>query len=561
MGGGLMNLIASSSSNPILNGNPTKTFFKTTYSKYTNFGMQKFRIDYDGLRTLRLCEESKFTFKIPRYADLLMDTYLVISLPNIWSPIYPPETAEDEWRPYEFKWIEDIGNMIIQNITIRVGGQVLQQFSGNYLHSIVSRDYPIEKKNKYNNMTGNINHLNDPGTTFSNVNTYPNAYFLGEGVGALPSIRENKLYIPLNPWFMLSNKFAFPLIALQYNSLHIDVTLRSINDLFKIRDVKDKENQYPYVRPNFNDEHMAMYRFLHAPPSEKIAQEDYNDLRSIWNADIHLMSTYAFISDEESRLFASNEHKYLFKQIYEYKFDNVTGSKKVQVNTNHLVSSWSFYFQRSDVKQRNEWNNYTNWPYNNQPPGVLFNAPIDGNYKYTNYALNKSTLELSQPNGFGAGVNPNTESTPWMITGPYNPIAEINILKDFGILFDGNYREDKFSYQTYQYIEKYAHSSGGDETGLYCYNFCLNTNVFDTHPSGAVDMSKFQKIEVEFTTLLPPLDENAQTLTICDDNGDIIGVNKPTWNIFEYNYDLTIIEERYNILYFLGGNCGLVYAN
>ena len=54
MGGGLMNLIASSSSNPILNGNPTKTFFKTTYSKYTNFGMQKFRIDYDGLRTLRL---------------------------------------------------------------------------------------------------------------------------------------------------------------------------------------------------------------------------------------------------------------------------------------------------------------------------------------------------------------------------------------------------------------------------------------------------------------------------------------------------------------------------
>ena len=47
--------------------------------------MQKFRIDYEGLRTLRLCEESKFTFKVPRYAELLLDTYLVISLPHIWS--------------------------------------------------------------------------------------------------------------------------------------------------------------------------------------------------------------------------------------------------------------------------------------------------------------------------------------------------------------------------------------------------------------------------------------------------------------------------------------------
>ena len=98
MGGGLMNLIASSGSNPILNGNPTKTFFKTTYSKYTNFGMQKFRIDYDGLRTLRLCEESNFSFKVPRYADLLMDTYLVVNLPDIWSPIWPANS--DPTSPY-----------------------------------------------------------------------------------------------------------------------------------------------------------------------------------------------------------------------------------------------------------------------------------------------------------------------------------------------------------------------------------------------------------------------------------------------------------------------------
>ena len=90
MAGGLLNLIAVGNANLFLTGDPTKTFFRSTYSKHTNFGLQKFRIDYTGTRDLRLTEPSVFTFKIPRYAELLMDTYLVVTLPNIWSPIYPP---------------------------------------------------------------------------------------------------------------------------------------------------------------------------------------------------------------------------------------------------------------------------------------------------------------------------------------------------------------------------------------------------------------------------------------------------------------------------------------
>ena len=83
MAGGLLNLVSEGQNNVILNGNPSKTFFTVKYAKYTNFGLQKFRLDYDGLRELRLSEDSTFKFKIKRYADLLMDTYLVINLPNI----------------------------------------------------------------------------------------------------------------------------------------------------------------------------------------------------------------------------------------------------------------------------------------------------------------------------------------------------------------------------------------------------------------------------------------------------------------------------------------------
>jgi hypothetical protein len=117
MAGGLLNLISIGSNNVFLTGNPTKTFFKVKYSKYTNFGLQKFRLDYDGQRDLRLTESSTFTFKVSRNADLLMDTYIVINLPDIWSPIYPPTPeTDDQWAPYEFRWIKNIGAQIINEI-------------------------------------------------------------------------------------------------------------------------------------------------------------------------------------------------------------------------------------------------------------------------------------------------------------------------------------------------------------------------------------------------------------------------------------------------------------
>ena len=76
--GAILNLIAIGNDNVILTGNPEVTFFKTAYKKYTNFGLQKFRIDYDGMRVLRLTEPSTFKFKFPRNVDFAtnMDTDL-----------------------------------------------------------------------------------------------------------------------------------------------------------------------------------------------------------------------------------------------------------------------------------------------------------------------------------------------------------------------------------------------------------------------------------------------------------------------------------------------------
>ena len=60
MAGGLMNLVSQGNQNVILNSNPSKTFWKSTYKKYTNFGKQNFRIDYEGTPILNPTTESTF---------------------------------------------------------------------------------------------------------------------------------------------------------------------------------------------------------------------------------------------------------------------------------------------------------------------------------------------------------------------------------------------------------------------------------------------------------------------------------------------------------------------
>jgi hypothetical protein len=76
-----------------------------------------------------------------------------------------------------------------------------------------------------------------------------------------------------------------------------------------------------------------------------------------------------------------------------------------------------------------------------------------------------------------------------------------------------------------------------------------------------MNMNRFTNIELETTTITPPLDQNAQSMNICDPTtGEVIGVNKPTWRIYDYNFNMVLFEERINVVNFIGGNCGLLYA-
>ena len=141
---------------------------------------------------------------------------------------------------------------MIKKVTISVGGATLQEFTGEYLYNLVERDFSESKKKMFYQMTGNVPELNSPGNTGARINQYPNSYYNTSSVAPEPSLRGSKLYIPISPWFSHSSKMAFPMVSMQYNELFIEVTLRSIKELFLIRDVNNSDNNETYVQPNFN---------------------------------------------------------------------------------------------------------------------------------------------------------------------------------------------------------------------------------------------------------------------------------------------------------------------
>lgn len=556
MGGGLLNIISYGNQNIMLNGNPSKTFFKTVYAKYTNFGMQKFRIDYEGQRNLKLNEDTHLTFKIPRNGELFMDAYLAMNLPDIWSPILPPSSLTDCWRPYQFRWISHLGANIIKKARVVIGGQTIQEFSGEYLKNMVDRDFDADKKKFFYKMIGHEDEIYRPEYAYNRVNRYPNSFYLGSEL-VEPSLRGRTIYVPLHFWFMNSVKMALPLVSLQYQELQIVLQLRPIRELFTICDAsvtKDQGFSLNPIQPNFTNEYHSLYRFLQPPPNITLEASSYGSKPALWDSDIHLMTTYAFLTDEESRIFAANEQRYLIKDIQETLHTNVVGNKRVRVETNAMVSSWMWHFRRNDVYRRNEWSNYSNWDYQNELPHNVEPAPEDSEFSI-------------QGEPFGPGVNPFVSVSGNIVkiaTSSYvNPKRSNRniqqILLSLSILFDGKYREFNFNPGVYNYIEKYRNSNSVSNDGIYSYSFSLNTSPFELQPSGAINMSRFKTIELDISTILPDLDPNASFQVLCDTEGTIIGTTQKDI-LYIYSYDFYLAEERYNLLRFISGNAALLYA-
>lgn len=557
MPGGLLNIAAQGAENVILTGNPSKTFFQATYKKYTNFGLQRFRIDKKGSRILNYNSETEMKFKIPRYAELLWDTYLVVNMPDIWSPFFWKDIHCNK-TPFEFQWIEKIGALMIKDITIYAGSNILSRYSGEYMSAAIERD-DTSKKELWNRMVGNVNAMTNPGEAYQNGYNYPNTeYNSSPDDGFLstdiePSIRGRQLYIPLESWFcQKSGKLALPLVALQYQEVEISIRFRPIKELYTILNVSQKtlkDGKGDRIAPR-SDEIHNLYWFMQPPqdPSGIVQSGEQTKPKHIknysryykkntWNADIHLLGTYVFLSEEEMRVFAASEHKYLVKEIYEHDNLNIGGSRRIDIPSRDMVSSYAFRFRRSDVYLRNQWTNYTNWEFENISPSVLVDISGCDDFDTNPYGFMKTPA---------LKINTNHSKM---------------ILLDMGILLGAEYRENTLNAGIYNYVEKWIRSDGIAKDGLYLYNFAVNTNRNYYQPSGAQNTNKWKYVTFEFNTIQPPIDPSGNEVSVlCDASGAIIGIRKDSQRLNQWNYDLRVFEERYNMIVIESGSIGLLNA-
>ena len=113
---------------------------------------------------------------------------------------------------------------MIKEISITIGGQVIQKYSGDYLKCMIERDYSKDKKELFDKMSGNIDEMHSPEKKYNDIifqyNSYPNCLYKKDSTGnpiiPNPSIEGRYIYVPINALWCMNTKF-LPLMA--YNIL------------------------------------------------------------------------------------------------------------------------------------------------------------------------------------------------------------------------------------------------------------------------------------------------------------------------------------------------------
>jgi hypothetical protein len=251
MPGGLIQLTQVGAQNQLLNGNPSMTHFRAVYRRYTNFAMESIRMDFTSSNLdFSVNQTRTLSCRIDRYAQLLNDTYLMITLPDIWSPMVQVTVPPAGYDPYctamgyEFQWIKNIGYNLIDHVDIVLNNVTIQRLTGEWLKMYSYFTHDVAKRRVVNQMVGNVPEIYDPANAYDRTNQYPHAVTPANLPATMPftttpepSIRSRQLVIPLHFWFCENPGMVLPLVSLQNSEAYINVTLRPLNQLYTVIDV------------------------------------------------------------------------------------------------------------------------------------------------------------------------------------------------------------------------------------------------------------------------------------------------------------------------------------
>jgi hypothetical protein len=518
-GGALLSIYSYGSANVILNNNPDFTYYYKLFKRYSHFSFETVDQAPDGPNELSFDQSIKLRLKIPRIGDLLTDLMFTFQLPDIYSKFLNTTNNLERISQYNFQWTRYIGAQIINNVAFFVGGQKIQEFDSDYIIAKAHADYNSDTLFKWRQLIGDVPELNDPANGQwaggQSQSSYPTVVRAAVDTpqNNRPSIFGQRVYVPLPFWFCQSASQALPIVGLQYQEAEVQLTLRPINELYTILDPSGYR-----MGPGFRV--ISSNRQLLANQAKYVS---YNDPTTNFNAfavdigyttpalntwflDPQIQLTYAYLTENERKTFASTPLNYLIYQASVFRFSGITARTLLDLDIHNPVVRLLVVPRRDDqVQARNANTNWTNWW---DFPRVPWQATP------------------------GASQTQNTVFS----SGILIPNSQRDIIRSMRVLLDGTevQEEQTIGFFTKAVPFKYVNGSATLEGQILpIVSFSLMSP--GNQPSGSVNASRIRLFQIEI---------NPYTL--------------PPSSV--YKYDMSIYAETINFFIIENGNGGLKYA-
>lgn len=518
-GGALLSIYSYGSANVILNDNPDFTYYYKVFKRYSHFSFETVDQAPDGPNELFFDQPIRLRLKIPRVGDLLTDLMFTFQLPDIYSKFLNTTNNLNRISQFNFQWSRYIGAQIISNAAFFVGGQKIQEFDSDYIIAKAHSDYNSDTLFKWRQLVGDVPELNDPGNgqwaggqSQSSYPTVVKATVTGQQNNR-PSIFGQRIYLPIPFWFSQNPSCALPLVGLQYQETEVQLTLRPINELYTILDPSGFR-----MNPGFRV--ISSNKRLLANQAQYVNYSDpsgnFNAFAvdigyttpalNTWFLDPQIQLTYAYLTENERKTFASTSLNYLLYQSTAFKFSGLTARTLLDLDVHNPVVRLLILPRRDDqLQQRNAIANWTNWW---DFPRVPWQASP------------------------GASQTQNTVFSSGLLI----PNSQRDIIQSMRLLLDGTevQEEQTIGFFTKVVPFKYVNGSSTLEGQILpVISFSLMSP--GDQPSGSVNASRIRLFQIEINPYpLPP--------------GSV------------YKYDVTIYAETINFFTVKNGNGGLKYA-
>lgn len=464
--GGLMQLVAYGAQDLYLTGNPSITFFKMVYRRYTNFSAEPIELFFQVTPSFQTTQRTKGTIRLSRHGDLVGDVYLVYDTPNIYSN-----------KEYNFQWVDYLGNQIIHSVEVLIDGMLIDRQYGQWLTIWNELSLPIGRRRAYYEMIGETPEM------------HPKFYAKEDVHLAIPGRR---LYIPLGFWFCQSPGLAIPLVALQYQEVFIQFEFTPLNDLFTIGD-------NPRLSPKafFSDLNTEGNNVLLREKLEGQGYATNNVFHKFvreWKQNVFLDANYYFLDTDERRLYAQTTHEYLIGQVQRNYFQGLReGPNTVELEFHNPSKELIWVLRRDPAWIRNDWNNYTRI----DEPGDWHKLK-ELSEKGTFDTLERDQfLDSIEVMDFVGGIRPAEGSCR-----SDEHYSDGTSIFQFGtLIFNGHERLAPRDYRYFSNLIPYKyHSALPRIDGIMAFPFALLPE--DLPPSGSANFSRLDKVQMR-TNLAP----------------------------------------------------------